>query len=226
METGIEMKLSINTVLGVAILATTTFSAYNLNYLKIQQEAQNKKDFTLLKQAQLDSLTNGKLAIAKSPRIANIINYQMSQQNLTTLTANLAKQAIELEKEMIKDSIDDRFYAALTKLDFSKEAIPTAFGYRVRDKWSMFLNKESPFYKDFPTGAALAFNYEQVPFIKCDEANEKPQIHFTSMSNSGVPFDANFIPENSKLAYRVEFKGKFNPIKDRVIIKVECTTNK
>ncbi len=197
------------------------FSAGNyvsLLDLNTKQETEKRKIESLKTEAMKNE---AKAIVATNARIANIINYQMEQGQLKDLTPGLVQKTLDLVKEFETDSLDDKFYASINAVGFSDEVVRTEFGYRVRNKWSIYAQPGSPFYDEFPAGTAMVYHNESIPYIACEDAGN-PQIHFAPMSATNNQFDAQFIADDTTKAYRIEFTGTFDPIKDRLILKIFC----
>ena len=204
-------------ILSTAILLASVYTGYEVQQLK---EFNVKQSNILAIKKKTNDTSMAKSIIANEPRIANIINYEMGSQNITQLSPALVDKTLNLSYEFIEDSLDDSFYNALTSVGFSDEVINTEDGYNIRNKWTMFVDANSPFHQDFPKGSILVYNNESFPLdAKC---GNEPQIIYAPLSARNVKFDADFIPNDTLNTYRVSFKGNFSAIKDRVIIKVYC----
>jgi hypothetical protein len=207
-------------ILSASSLITCGFTAVEVFQLK---EFNVQQSEILAIEKRKNDKHQAKAIIASEPRIANIINYKMENQNTTQITPPLIDMAIGLSHEFIDDSLDDSFYKALSSVGFSDEVVITEYGYSIRNKWTMFADKQSPFYQDFPKGSILVYNNETFPIGEC---RNETQITYAPLSARNIKFDADFILNEEQTKYRVSFNGNYNSIKDRIIILVSCQTNK
>ena len=198
----------------LSLTSYVSFEAYKFNEDIIASDKAAKREIAI------NNTKQAKAIIAKDQRIANIINYDITLNNLKDLTPSLVEKTLLLAEEFANDKLDDAFFSAVANVGFEDEVVRTPDGYTIRSKWTMFATPESPFYKEFPVGSALVFHNETIPFTSCE--NTAPQIIFAPVSRSASVFDADFIKDDAAKAYRITFNGQFDPIKDRLIIQVIC----
>ena len=203
--------------LSLITLGLTSYLAFETH--KQQQELVEREQAEK-REIRTNNRKQARAIIASDQRIANIINYDLTLNNLKDLTPPLVDKTLKLAEEFSNDKLDDAFFSAVTNVGFSDEVIRTSDGYQIRSKWTMFAKPESPFYKSFPVGSALVFHNETIPYTSCE--NSAPQIVFAPVSSKKAIFDADFIKDDQAKAYRITFKGDFDPIKDRLIIQVIC----
>ncbi len=216
----------LNKAIAALCLSSLAMNSYLIYQSNSLEELIHKNDIELKNESEKQLLFLAKQSIAEQPRIANIINHKIKQSGGNKLSPALVDFTIELTKEIKNDMLDDVYYRSLASAGYKDEVIKTEYGYNVRSTWDLFAAKNTPFYEKFPNDALWLFHNETIPILSCEEKDKQPRISYAPMSSTGDNFTVDFVEEEeANRSYRVTFKGNFNPIKDRVIINIQCFEN-
>lgn len=211
---------SITATLSAVSLVMSGLVLYKITTLEERQK--NSLGEAKFYQGELN-VAKAKAIIAQSPRIANIVGFQMQNQNLRTLSFDLAETTLKLGEQFATDKLEDAYFNAISSVGVGEEIERTVNGYKVRGKWMMMVNQDSPFYQAFPSGSTLIYHNESIPSVSCKN-KATPMIMYASLSITNQLFDAQFIADKKAHAFRVNFLGNYDPVKDRLIVKIACPT--